>query len=106
MPVALTESPPLVGPPRKPRTRVECEALASSGVLDYRKFELIEGELINRMGEKRPHVNSVTRLSDWLRIVFGAVFVLQESPIDVLPEDNPTNEPEPDLIVLNRDRSY
>jgi Uma2 family endonuclease len=26
-----------------------------------------------------------------------------EAPIDVNPEDNPSNEPEPDLIVLNRD---
>ena len=26
-----------------------------------------------------------------------------EAPIDVAPEDNPTNEPEPDLIVLTRE---
>ena len=25
-----------------------------------------------------------------------------EAPIDVAPEDNPTNEPEPDLIVLSK----
>src|SRR5947209_7069527 len=36
---------------------------------------------------------------------FGERFVHPESPIDVAPEDNPTNEPEPDLIVLNRDLS-
>jgi Uma2 family endonuclease len=34
--------------------------------------------------------------------VFGRL-VNRESPIDVAPEDNPTNEPEPDLIVLKRD---
>src|SRR5215470_17980025 len=29
----------------------------------------------------------------------------RETPIDVAPDDNPTNEPEPDLIVLKRDLS-
>jgi Uma2 family endonuclease len=28
------------------------------------------------------------------------------APIDVAPEDNPTNEPEPDVIVLKRDLSH
>ncbi|MGI8743827.1 MAG: Uma2 family endonuclease [Bryobacteraceae bacterium] len=28
------------------------------------------------------------------------------APINVAPEDNPTNEPEPDLIVLNRHLSH
>lgn len=35
--------------------------------------------------------------------VFGARFVRQGAPIDVAPEDNPSSEPEPDLIVLKRD---
>src|SRR5207249_2665270 len=59
-----------------------------------------------KMGKKRPHVNSVALLLGWLVEVFGARLVIQESPIDVAPEDNPTNEPEPDLIVLKRDLSH
>jgi Uma2 family endonuclease len=39
----------------------------------------------------------------WLIRVFGEKFVLQEAPIDVSPEDNPSNEPGPDIVVLNRD---
>lgn len=35
--------------------------------------------------------------------VFGARFINTEVPIDVAPEDNPTSEPEPDIIVLTRD---
>jgi Uma2 family endonuclease len=38
--------------------------------------------------------------------LFGTRFVLKEEPIDVAPEDNPTSEPEPDLIVLKRDLSH
>src|SRR5262249_13889269 len=43
---------------------------------------------------------TVVRL--WLEQVFGGACVDQESPIDLAPEDNPTSEPEPDLIVLAR----
>lgn len=54
------------------------------------------------MGKKRPHVNALVVLQEWLILVFGAQYVNPEAPIDVAPEDNPTNEPEPDLIVLTR----
>jgi len=58
------------------------------------------------MGKKRPHVNSAALLMGWLGSVFGGRRVLLGSPIDVAPEDNPTNEPEPDLVVLRRDLSH
>jgi Uma2 family endonuclease len=103
MPTAVTELLPQVSPPRKRWTREECDELAALGVFDQQRLELIEGELIDKMGKKRPHVTSVGLLLEWLGRVFGARFVLQEGPIDVAPEDDPTNEPEPDLIVLKRD---
>ena len=69
-------------------------------------MELVEGELISKMGKKRPHVNALTLVQGWLVQVFGFQFVNAEAPIDVAPEDNPTNEPEPDLIVLKEDLSH
>ncbi len=106
MPVALTQpeaaaAPPI--PPRKYWTRAECSALEDAGLLAGQHLELIEGELINKMGKKLPHVSAVTLLRTWLMGVFGGLFVIQEAPIDVSPEDNPTNEPEPDIIVLKRE---
>jgi Uma2 family endonuclease len=59
--------------------------------------------LIDKKGKNRPHVNALTLMQAWLLQVFGERFVNQEAPIDVSPEDNSSNEPEPDLIVLNRD---
>jgi len=106
MPVAVTELPARLDPPRKLWTRPEYDALSSSGLLDHQKLELIEGELIDKMGKKGPHVTSVALLLEWLMGVFGARHVLQAAPIDVAPEDNPTNEPEPDLIVLTRNLSH
>jgi hypothetical protein len=39
----------------------------------------------------------------WLLETFGKQFVNAEAPIDVSPDDNSWNEPEPDLIVLKRE---
>lgn len=109
MPTALTEMPTPVAPPDPPRkrwTRAQCATLEASGLLEQERLELVEGELISKMGKKRPHVNSLTLVRGWLEQVFGLRFVNSEAPIDVAPEDNPTNEPEPDLIVLRKDTSH
>ena len=71
-------------------------------MFDQQNLELIEGELINKMGKKRPHVHAASLLLGWLMQVFGGRFVNSAAPIDVAPEDNPTNEPQPDIIVLKR----
>jgi Uma2 family endonuclease len=103
MPVELTIAPNPPAPPSPPRkrwTRAECAALESSGAWDQQKLELIDGELIGKMGNNRPHVVALARILYWLMDVFGRNQVSQEAPIDVAPEDNPTNEPEPDAIVF------
>jgi Uma2 family endonuclease len=95
-----------VEPPRKRWTRSECEVLEASGLLDWQHLELIEGELISKLGKQRPHVNSQMLLLESLIQVFGFRFVNGHAPIDVAPEDNPANEPEPDIIVLKRESSH
>jgi hypothetical protein len=108
MPIALTDMPVPVAPPDPPRkrwTRVECDVLEASGLLDQESLELVEGDLIRRAGRKRPHVNSLTEVHGWLVQVFGWRFVNLGAAIDVAPQDNPTNEPVPDLIVLGQDES-
>jgi len=97
--------PAQVEPPRKLWTRTEYDELSSS-VFEGQHLELIEGELINKMGKKPPHSNSVALLRGWLSGIFGWRLVLQEASIDVSPEDNPSSEPEPDLSVLKRDLSH
>jgi Uma2 family endonuclease len=104
MPTIVTETPrpSPAEPPRKRWTRQECVALETSGIWEQQHLELIEGELISKMGKKRPHANAIAVVHAWLLRVFGEKSVNQEAPIDVAPEDNPTNEPEPDLIVLTK----
>jgi len=106
MPTAVTDLPARSAPRRKRWTRAELDAISASGLLDQQKLELVEGELIDKMGKTQPHVNSVGRLFEWLIGIFGFRFLYQEAPIHVAPEDNPTNEPEPDLVVLQRDFSH
>jgi Uma2 family endonuclease len=105
VPTVVTERPyrpvPL-DPPRKRWTRAECAALEASGLWDQQRLELVHGELISKMGKKRPHVNALVAVQAWLVRTFGEQFVNPEAPIDVAPEDNPTNAPEPDLVVLTK----
>ena len=41
-------------------------------------------------------------LTMWIAEVFGLLFLQADGTLDVSPEDNPTNEPMPDFVVLNR----
>lgn len=41
-------------------------------------------------------------LGKWLGSIFPDFTVGQEMPIDVRPEDNPSSDPEPDVVVLTR----
>ena len=103
MPVAFPDtpvSPPREVPPRKRWTREECKFLDSLGFWENKRLELIEGELIEHMGKNRPHSRIAKRIFVWLEAVFGAWRVDKEEPIDVAPEDNPTSEPVPDIVVL------
>lgn len=107
MPASVTErlSPPAAQyPPRKRWTRAECERAEAAGVFDQQHLELIEGELIDKkMGKNRPHAGVATLLMAWLVQVFGGRRVGAEAPIDVAEEDNPANQPVPDLIVVKHE---
>jgi Uma2 family endonuclease len=106
MPTLLTgapEIPPPPAPARKRWTRTQCAPLQASGLFEQEKLELVDGELISKMGKNRPHVKAFTLMHLWLLEVFGRQFVNVEAPIDVSPADNTYSEPEPDLIVLKTD---
>jgi Uma2 family endonuclease len=103
MPTIFTERPAPPAspcPPRKRWTRAECDRLEALGIFEQQHLELIQGELIDKMGKNRPHVGVATLLMNWLSQVFGGRLVSAEAPIDVAPEDNPRNQPVPDLIVV------
>jgi Uma2 family endonuclease len=109
MPETLRETPSVPeawsNPPRREWTRSERERLEEAGLLNGERWELIEGELLRKMPKKRPHVQALGILIKWLIAIFPDSIVNPEAPIDVAPEDNPTSEPEPDLVVLRPEYS-
>jgi len=89
-------------PLRKLWTRSECEATGRLGIVDLDRHELIDGRLIVKPGKRNPEMWAVNMLVSWLRGAYGSPFVVQAPSILVHPEDSPTNEPDPDAVVLNR----
>jgi Uma2 family endonuclease len=85
-------------------TRADCQRMDEIGLLPER-WELVRGEVIDKMGQKMPHGLCVGEVYSWLRGVFGRDRVLSQITIDVSPADNPTSEPEPDVLVLNQPSS-
>jgi Uma2 family endonuclease len=45
--------------------------IEATGLFDQEHLELIDGELISKMGKKRPHVDAAAFLLGWLIQVFG-----------------------------------
>ncbi len=103
MPALLELHPPQLPPgARRKLTRADCLALEGAGLLERERFELIDGELIRRMGKSRSHTIALRRVMAWLRLVFGTGQVDQEAPINLTAHLDATNEPEPDAVVLRR----
>ncbi len=102
MPLAISQEQlgaPLSAPRKKTWTRKECDALEKMGVFEGQRYELIEGELIDKMGINSPHASFLVFLTAWAHCVFGSLHVRPQLQIDVSPEDNPTSRPQPDLCV-------
>ena len=88
-------------PPTRNRIRITrkmCDALADNGLLTGR-YELIDGEVISKMGQKPVHATVIRRLNALLIRIFGERFVGVQLPIELEGTDRETNEPEPDLVV-------
>lgn len=85
--------------PRKRWTRAECDQLERHGFIDSQRYELVEGELIDKMGKNQPHIVWLALLHAWFSQVFPAR-ILAEATLDVAPEDDASSEPQPDLLVL------
>ena len=86
-------------PNRKRWTRDDCAFLERVGFTPER-YELIDGEIIDKMGQNRPHAIAVTLLIKWLIAIFGGDFVQCQLAIEIADADRPSYQPEPDAAVL------
>jgi Uma2 family endonuclease len=85
---------------RKLWTREEVARLNET--FPEQRFELIEGELINKMGQKPPHAYLVTILNKILSEAFPGKVRVQLS-ISLPDPEGIRSEPEPDIVVLKRE---
>ncbi len=74
--------------------------MEESGILEGR-YELIEGDLIEKTGQNPAHAGALRLMLVWLAACFGVERIQSQLPIEVSTEDW-QSEPQPDLAVLNR----
>jgi len=102
MPAAPMPIPEIAeaAPPRKRFTREEVELLAETGVFAGQRYELIDGDLIDKMGQSPPHVFAIQLLLRWLAGLFEGDIIRVQHPMEAAPGDHERNLPEPDVAVL------
>ena len=93
--------PDLLG--RSDYTREEVNRMEETGVL-VGKYELLEGHLIDKMGQNPPHASSLHRMHGWLIRIYGSARVRNQVPIEVAVKDRRRNEPQPDIAVVAEDK--
>jgi Uma2 family endonuclease len=91
-------------PPRKRFTRSEVDQMLDAGIFEGQRFELIDGDLIDKMGQKPPHAVAIMRCMAELIRVFGIELVRVQLPMEAGAPDRERSVPEPDLAVTVEDK--
>jgi hypothetical protein len=74
--------------------------MAEIGLFVGQRYELIDGDLIDKMGQKPSHAFVIQLLFGWLvGFVRGGLIGVQ-LPIEAAGEDREWSEPEPDIAIL------
>jgi Uma2 family endonuclease len=100
MPVASLQSPIGGLPPRKRFTVHEVEQMHRAGLFAGQRLELIDGDLIDKMGQNPPHSHAITLLLTWLAKICETQRIRVQSPMQAGGQDRKWSLPEPDVAVL------
>jgi Uma2 family endonuclease len=87
-------------PPRKRFTRTEVEQMLDAGLFAGQRFELIDGDLIDKMGQNPPRAYAIQILLEWLIKIFAAPRIRVQQPIEAAAAEQERSLPEPDFAVL------
>lgn len=88
-------------PQPKRWSRAEYRRLFETGILRGR-YELIDGEIIQKMPKSPPHTIALILLAAWLEGVFGRLHVRTQDPVVVPSPEGAGSEPEPDIAVTRQ----
>ncbi|MFN7922356.1 MAG: Uma2 family endonuclease [Bryobacteraceae bacterium] len=81
-------------------TRSEVDRMENAGEFAGLRYELIEGRLVNKMGQSPQHRWSLYEIRLFLASVFEFRRILTQSPVEAAEVDAHRNLPEPDVAVL------
>jgi Uma2 family endonuclease len=90
--------------PRKRFTREEVERLTDEGFFDGQRFELIDGDLIDKMGQNPPHGSTIQRLLIAFSKLFNVGLIRIQLSLEAAPGDRTRSVPEPDIAVLKESK--
>lgn len=91
--------------PRKRFTRQEVECLLQTDFFAGQRYELIDGVLVDKMGQNPPHAYAIQLLLGWLASVFEIGIVRVQHPMQAAPGDSERSLPEPDIAVLRENKA-
>jgi len=86
--------------PRKRFTRQDVERFMATGVLDGQRLELLDGDLVDKMGQNPRHAATIQRLFVALLKIFDAALIRIQLPMEAASTDRDRSVPEPDLALL------
>ncbi len=90
----------VVTPPRKRISREEFESMIDAGIFAGQRCELIDGDLIDKMGQKPPHSSAIVLAHEAFLRLFNFRRLRAQLPVELRGADRRWNLPEPDLAVL------
>jgi Uma2 family endonuclease len=76
--------------------------MLDAGLFAAERYELINGDLIDKMGQNPPHAHAIRLLTALLAKIFGMERVQVQLPVEVSIVDQELSLPEPDLAVLKK----
>ena len=83
---------------RKRWTADDCRKIEAMGLLEPGTYELLDGEVVEKLGQNLPHSVACGRVFLALTLVFGPDYVLMPVSIAV----NDVDRPEPDAFVTHQ----
>jgi Uma2 family endonuclease len=103
MPVVMEMAEAVLPLPHKKWTRDEFLHLEDAGMSWVQQYELLEGELVPKMGKNAPHVFICKLVGRWLEKVFGVFAVAEDWAVALAFADGERSLPEPDFLVLRNE---
>jgi Uma2 family endonuclease len=86
--------------PRKRFSREEVDEMLQAGLFAGQRYELIDGDLIDKTGQNPPHGASIVKIQEWLASFIEIGRIRVQLSMEAARKDRKWTIPEPDVAVL------